>query len=124
MGTATSRAYPLLHRVLRAPHTAAAPSAEIRTANGVEDPSFLYSLQKHHVFALRLLLNIDFKTQIGSFGLSTAVRTAQPAHALAEGFRGEALTKQLLGQNSLVQSCENPICSVTSVYIFMHFQIS
>lgn len=36
-------------------------------AKGTDKP-VLYSLQKCQLFALRLLLNIDFTTQIGSFG--------------------------------------------------------
>lgn len=57
-----------LHLILHAPRTQTLASLQRPgQAKGTDKP-VLYSLQKCQLFALRLLLNIDFTTQIGSFG--------------------------------------------------------
>lgn len=81
---------------------------------GADKLSFLYSLQKCQVFALRLLLNIDFKTQIGSFGhLGLSIRYTDSSTSACNWLRisGGRLSRcNFLGKNRLFIRCENPTC--------------
>lgn len=132
MSTARNRASPhsagSLHLILHAPSSHAATTLQ-RPGQQKGLRTLLFSIHfRNIVFALGLLLNVSFKTQIGScgyLGLSIRMyRLLNQCLALAEKFRGEALLKQLWDKN-LFTRCENPTCTVplfTSLCIYRYLK--